>query len=115
MDDNNNNIELAQVTLRQVLGVHKAIDINVRNTLLNICDGINVGLMFEGINKNKNKSVENIEILKKCIPHIFRLRQVIAEEMNLIIQDNSLDSLTALAATILDSIMAEDAERKDLQ
>lgn len=115
----NNGNELRHPIVRQVLGTHKALDINVRTTLLNISDGISVGLIFEGIvgfnNKNNNTVVENTKILNRCIPHIYGLRQIVAEEMDIIVRDNSLDSLTVLAAAILKSILSEDDVRKDLQ
>jgi len=104
LEDNLLNDKNIQIALRQLLGVYIMTDRNLRDLFNTLFEGMSLGVLIScaaGDAPDLNK----IPIIQKCLPHILKLCELIAFEMNEIIHDDNLDQVTVLATKILKSIM----------
>lgn len=100
-DKYNKEIQLA---LRQILGAYTTTNRNLKSILLSIFDGISLGILVS-CTTGELYNPNNPSILKKCLPHIIKLCEVVLSEMNEIIHDDNLDQVTVLATKVVNSIL----------
>jgi len=99
-----------QLALRQILGVYVTTDRNLKGIFDGIFDGISLGILVS-CTTGELHNLNNLPILKKCLPHVLKLCEIISSEMNRIIYDDNLDQVTVLATKVLETILQSNCSK----